>query len=253
MSLNAYEDEYDDDRRPLKRIILCVVGIALTAVLWFVIRPTLGGGGTTSASTFYEPAATTVVVEQELVATTTSTVSATTASEAPATTVTSEVEATTAIPAGRTDSGPDSGSDSGLPTTSSTASSIAPDETEAQVEQVASYPTLPDGSPTPVLAIFDTDQITLSGTVPSQAAADRLAQLAIANSKTPAPLVQFLAINPDVPANVGVRVLEMTSSRFPAGGADILPDHGRELDRIGAVMNALPNTMNGTAYTFSFG
>ena len=245
MSLNAYEDEYDDDRRPLKRIILCVVGIALTAVLWFVIRPTLGGGGTTSASTFYEPAATTVVVEQELVATTTSTVPATTASEAPATTVstvTSEVEATTAIPAGRTDSGPDSGSDSGLPTTSSTASSIAPDETEAQVEQVASYPTLPDGSPTPVLAIFDTDQITLSGTVPSQAAADRLAQLAIANSKTPAPLVQFLAINPDVPANVGVRVLEMTSSRFPAGGADILPDHGRELDRIGAVMNALPNT-----------
>ncbi len=104
------------------------------------------------------------------------------------------------------------------------------------------YPTLPDGSPVPVLAIFDTDTITLSGTVPSQAAADRLAQLAIANSKTPAALVQFLAINPDVPANVGVRVLEMTSSRFPDGSSDILPDHGRELDRIGAVMNALPNT-----------
>ena len=243
MSLNAYDDDYDDDRRPLKRIILCVVGIALTAVLWFVIRPSLGGGGTTSASTFYEPAATTVVAEQELAATTTSTVPPTTASEDPATTVTTEVEATTTIPAARPASGPDSG----LPTTSSTDSSIALDETaldetEAQVGQVASYPTLPDGSPTPVLAIFDTDQITLSGTVPSQAAADRLAQLAIANSKTPAPLVQFLAINPDVPANVGVRVLEMTSSRFPAGGADILPDHGRELDRIGAVMNALPNT-----------
>ncbi|HEX4980337.1 MAG TPA: OmpA family protein [Ilumatobacteraceae bacterium] len=243
MSLNAYDDDYDDDRRPLKRIILCVVGIALTAVLWFVIRPSLGSGGTTSASTFYEPAATTDVVEQELVPTTTSTVPPTTASEDPATTVTSEVEATTTTAAGRTDSGPDSG----LPTTSATDSSIAPGdtalgETEAQVEQVASYPTLPDGSPTPVLAIFDTDQITLSGTVPSQAAADRLAQLAIANSKTTAPLVQFLAINPDVPANVGVRVIEMTSSRFPAGGAEILPDHGRELDRIGAVMNALPNT-----------
>jgi OOP family OmpA-OmpF porin len=37
-------------------------------------------------------------------------------------------------------------------------------------------------------------------------------------------------------------VIEMNSSRFPAGSADILPDHGRELDRIGAVMNALPNT-----------
>ena len=113
---------------------------------------------------------------------------------------------------------------------------------EEQVEQVASYPTLPDGSPVPVLAIFDTDTITLSGTVPSQAAAERLAQLAIANSKTPAALVQFLAINPDVPTNVGVRVIEMNSSRFPAGSADVLPDHGQELDRIGAVMNALPNT-----------
>ena len=81
--------------------------------------------------------------------------------------------------------------------------------------QVASYPTLPDGSPVPVLAIFDTDTITLSGTVPSQAAADRLAQLAIANSKTPAALVQFLAINPDVPANVGVRVIEMTLEPIP--------------------------------------
>jgi outer membrane protein OmpA-like peptidoglycan-associated protein len=124
----------------------------------------------------------------------------------------------------------------------STDGSLPPVEEQAPVEQAASYPTLPDGSPTPVLAIFDTDTITLSGTVPSQAAADRLAQLAIANSKTPAALVQFLAINPDVPTNVGVRVLEMTSSRFPAGGSDILPDHGREIDRIGAVMEALPHT-----------
>ncbi len=82
----------------------------------------------------------------------------------------------------------------------------------------------------------------MSGTVPSQAAADRLAQLALANSKTPAALVQFLAINPDVPDTVGIRVLEMTSSRFPDGSADILADHGKELDRIGAVMEALPNT-----------
>ena len=34
----------------------------------------------------------------------------------------------------------------------------------------------------------------------------------------------------------------MTSSRFPDGSSEILPDHGRELDRIGAVMNALPHT-----------
>lgn len=233
MSLNAYEDDYDD-RRPLKRIILCTVAVVvLSALLWFVIRPSLGGGGTTNASTFFESTASSVVVEEELMSTTTSTVPPTTASVDPSTTVTSAVETTTTIPA--------------EPTGSTAADRIATDSTlpadepEEQVE-AASYPTLPDGSPTPVLAIFDTDTITLSGTVPSQAAADRLAQLAIANSKTPAALVQFLAINPDVPANVGVRVLEMTSSRFPAGSSDILPDHGLELDRIGTVMNALPNT-----------
>jgi outer membrane protein OmpA-like peptidoglycan-associated protein len=234
-----YDDDYDDDEfdneRPLKRIILGGAAVVvLSALLWFVIRPSLGGGGTTSASSF-ESAADTVVVDQA--ATSTITPVAPSSSTQPvdqattlpdATTSTAAAEATTTIadlPAAPTDSSP-------LP---------------GQPEQEngvggASYPTLPDGSPTPVLAIFDTDTITLSGTVPSQAAADRLAQLALANSKTPAALVEFIAINPDVPANVGVRVIEMNSSRFPAGSAEVLPDHGHELDRIGAVMNALPNT-----------
>jgi outer membrane protein OmpA-like peptidoglycan-associated protein len=229
MSLYEYEDDYDDGR-PLKRIILCGVAVVvLSALLWFVIRPSLGGGGTTDASMFDAPAST---VSDEPAATSTSAASPTTTVAADPTTTT--VEATTTLPAGPPDTAatPDNPTDS----------SLALDESQEQVENAASYPTLPDGSPVPVLAIFDTDTITLSGTVPSQAAAERLAQLAIANSKTPAALVQFLAINPDVPANVGVRVIEMNSSRFPAGSADVLPDHGRELDRIGAVMNALPNT-----------
>ena len=240
MSLYEYEDD-DEGRSPTRIILSTVAVVVLAALLWFLIRPSFGGGGTTSASMF-DPAPDTAVDEQ-LDATTTSGVSTTTSDVSTTepgepTTTTSTSPAKVAAKTTVASEAPESSLDEEVPTDSSLAAQDEP----GQAEQVASYPTLPDGSPVPVLAIFDTDTITLSGTVPSQAAADRLAQLAIANSKTPAALVQFLAINPDVPANVGVRVLEMTSSRFPDGSSDILPDHGRELDRIGAVMDALPNT-----------
>ena len=242
MSLYEYED--DDEGRSLTRIVLSTVAVVvLAALLWFLIRPSFGGGGTTSASVF-DPVPSTAADEQldatttSGVSTTTSDVSTTASGEPTTTTSAAKIAATTTVAS----EPPASAPDEETPTDSSLAADGAPAVETEQVVQAATYPTLPDGSPEPVLAIFDTDTITLSGTVPSQAAADRLAQLAIANSKTPAALVQFLAINPDVPANVGVRVLEMTSSRFPDGSSDILPDHGRELDRIGAVMNALPNT-----------
>jgi outer membrane protein OmpA-like peptidoglycan-associated protein len=251
MSLYAYEDDYDE-RRPTARIILCVGGAAvLAALLWFVIRPSLGGGGTTSAGNF--DSAATLVDDEHVDATSTSvtstttvaadtTTAATTATTNAATTAAARAQTTTADAAVTTTTIPTVAPPPTPSTDASTDSSLPPVEEQTPLEQAASYPTLPDGTPTPILAIFDTDTITLSGTVPSQAAADRLAQLAIANSKTPAALVQFLAIDPDVPTNVGVRVLEMTSSRFPAGSSDILSDHGREIDRIGAVMEALPNT-----------
>lgn len=92
-----------------------------------------------------------------------------------------------------------------------------------------------------MVVVFDVDTITLSGTVPSQAAADRLGALALANSKTPASLVKFLAIDPNVPENVGVRVIELNSARFPENSAVILPDHALEFDRVASVMEALPN------------
>lgn len=101
--------------------------------------------------------------------------------------------------------------------------------------------TLPDGSAAPVVAIFDVDTITLAGAVPSQAAADRLTALAVANSKTPAAVIDLLSIDPTVPEGVGIRVVELNSSRFPAGSAEVLPPHAAELDRMATVMNALPN------------
>ncbi len=76
-----------------------------------------------------------------------------------------------------------------------------------------------------------------------QAAKDRLQTLAIANAKPgQADTVNNnLTINPVVPMNIGVRVIELTSTRFPEGSAEVLPDHAAELDRIVNVMNALPN------------
>jgi outer membrane protein OmpA-like peptidoglycan-associated protein len=93
-----------------------------------------------------------------------------------------------------------------------------------------------------VVAIFDVDQITLTGAVPDQAAKERLQALALANAKPgQGNVANFLTINPDVPRNVGVRVVELTSARFPTGSAEVLPPQAAELDRVVSIMNALPN------------
>jgi outer membrane protein OmpA-like peptidoglycan-associated protein len=128
-------------------------------------------------------------------------------------------------------------------TAPSTTTTAPPTTTAAPaLPAPAPFDTLPDGSPVPVVAIFDVSQITLTGAVPSQADVDALAALALANSKTPATVVNQLTINPSVPRNVGVRVIELTSSRFPEGSAVVELAHAAELNRVATVMNALPNT-----------
>ena len=104
------------------------------------------------------------------------------------------------------------------------------------------YETLADGSPVPVLAIFDVNQITLTGAVPDQRAKARLQALALANAKPgQGNIANFLTINQDVPRNVGVRVVELTSARFPTGSAEVRPPHAVELDRVVSIMGALKN------------
>jgi outer membrane protein OmpA-like peptidoglycan-associated protein len=126
--------------------------------------------------------------------------------------------------------------------TTTTTTTIAATTTVAPTTTVPPFATLPDGSPEPVVAIFDVDEIELRGAVPTQADAERLTALALANSKTPATVVNNLTLNPAVPRNVGVRVIELTSVRFPEGSAEIGPEHAAELDRIASVMAALPHT-----------
>ena len=179
----------------------------------------------------------------------TSSTTAPAASSEPATTepppvssTTSSVASTTTRPTTTTTEVTRKTTSSTAPTTTTRVSRPTTTSTQLTTPAVAvSYSTLPDGSPQPVVAIFDVDTITLSGTVPSQAAADRLGALALANSKTPASLVKFLDIDPNVPKSVGVRVIELTSFRFPEASAVILPDHALEFDRVATVMEALPN------------
>ena len=49
-----------------------------------------------------------------------------------------------------------------------------------------------------------------------------------------------LTLNPAVPRNVGVRVLELTSAQFPMASPRFQPTHAAELDRVVTIMNALP-------------
>jgi outer membrane protein OmpA-like peptidoglycan-associated protein len=103
------------------------------------------------------------------------------------------------------------------------------------------YPTSADGTPLPLIVTYDTDTITVTGYVPSQAAKDRVGLLATANSKTEARLENNLVVNEDVPIGVGIRVIELDSARFPEGSADLLPAHAAEFERVASVMHALPN------------
>jgi outer membrane protein OmpA-like peptidoglycan-associated protein len=101
---------------------------------------------------------------------------------------------------------------------------------------------MPDGNPTPVVAIFDRDRITLVGAVPSEDAARKLTELAVASSQFPGlPVDNRLTVNPSVPVGVGLRVLELNSVRFAEGSAEITADHAAQLDRLAAVMNTTPN------------
>ena len=124
---------------------------------------------------------------------------------------------------------------------STTTTQVLGASTTSPQTQEPTYPTLPDGTPAPVVAVFDLSTITLTGMVPSQAAADRLSALALANSQTPATVVSYLTVNPSVPISIGVRVIELNSVRFPTASAVVMPEHAKELDRVANVMRALPN------------
>jgi outer membrane protein OmpA-like peptidoglycan-associated protein len=245
----VYYDDYDDDNSRRWKVIAGVVAVlAVGAVLFWQVR----SGSSNDDAASGEPVATAAT---DSVADVDGTGSA---SGRPTTTDAAPVggNTSTSQPANAELSGarPTTTARSSTATTttvgSTTTSNPIPDVTttiDPTVSTVAAnpalgYPTNPDGTPLPVVVIFDTDTITISGQVPSQAAQDRLGALAIANSQFPdAALVDNMVINPAVPISVGVRVIELNSARFPEGTAEILPAHALELDRVVNIMKALPN------------
>lgn len=105
------------------------------------------------------------------------------------------------------------------------------------------YPAASDGSPLPIVATYDVGSITLAGHVPSEAARERLIALARANSQdgTDIEVRDRMITNERVPIDVGVRVIESNSPRFGEGAAEITVEHAAQLDRVGAIMHALPH------------
>jgi outer membrane protein OmpA-like peptidoglycan-associated protein len=129
----------------------------------------------------------------------------------------------------------------GASSTSVSTSASTPVRGATTSTTVAPPVVLPDGSPVPVLVVFNGDTITLAGAVPTQAAADRLRALAIANSKSAAQVIDNLVVDARVPASVGVRVIEMNAIRFAEGSTVVTPEYAPELARVVNLMRALPS------------
>ena len=129
--------------------------------------------------------------------------------------------------------------------TTAPSTTTAPTTTEAPATTTVpapGYPTLPDGSPEPIVAIFDGPVVRVTGWVPSAEKATQLEGLALANSTDPNAVVDSqLQIDPLVPLNIGTRVIEMNSPRFAAGSSDVTLEHAVQLDRVASVLGLLPN------------
>lgn len=222
--VGQYYDDIDDGRRWPRVVMVSAAAVLIAgAGVWVVTNDNAGGPGARSLARPTGAA--------------TSVPAPTTAGSAPEA---ARAEPATVAPVGAATTVP--GPAAGL------GPSAAPTTGDAPAVQVAAgpvagpgYPTSADGSPLPVIVTYDTDVITITGFVPSEAAKERLGTLAVANSKTDARLQNQLVVNPSVPLGVGVRVIELDSVRFPAGSSEILPAHATELERVAAVMAVLPN------------
>ena len=106
-------------------------------------------------------------------------------------------------------------------------------------------PTNPDGTPACVTAIYDVDQHHAERRrCPTPTSKAKL-EYARPGQRQARPgrrrSINNLTINPAVPRDVGVRVVELTSERFPDGSATVSLEQAAELNRVVNVMNLLPN------------
>lgn len=225
-----YDDESEGGSSLGRKIALAVGVVAVAALGWFVVTNLTGkedkGQASDGTAVTTEAPATSAGSERPAPPTTEPEGAA--AGSNPSSTAVSE--ATAAPESTTTTTTP--------PTTPPTTAAPAP-------APAATYAQNPDGTPAWVVVIFDEASITISGAVPDQAAKDRLVTLATTYAK-PGQAATIntdnLTLNPAVPRGVGVRIVELTSARFPDNSAAMDPAHAAEIDRVAAAMNALPNT-----------
>ncbi len=223
-------DEYDDGEgggSSLGRKIALGVGVvAIAALGWFTFNWLTGdgGGGTASGGDQVSEGDSTSVTTAAPGAAVEASATTTPATEAPAgTDAATTVQSTAEVP----------GTAAPAPAPSAPAPTAAPG---------APYATMPDGTPAPVVVIYDETSTRLTGALPDEATKQRLEDLAKANAKPGQENVDNqVTINPAVPNSVGVRVVELTSERFPDGSAEIQPLQAADIDRVVNVMNLLPN------------
>ena len=211
--------EFDDDEeggRSLGRTLgIGAAVIALALMAWFVVKPRLtddnDGGEAVGSSQSTAPAAdaateaTSASSDGTVVAGVNGSTTTVTGAAASATSTTGARANSTTTTSGSTT------------TAASTTTTTDPPTTTVPAPPYA----LPDGSPAPVIATYNTNSISLTGAVPDQAAKDRLQALAVANAKPgQADLVDNqLVLNPAVPRNVGVRVVELRRRGSPTAAS----------------------------------
>ena len=174
--------EYDEDgegggRSTGQKVGLAIGVIAIAALGWFVVKPQLLGGDddpntvTPAAASSSTEVATSDNAGLAAADDATTTGATETSRKSTTTTTTTAADAATASTAATTTTAAAEPATTAAPTT-------PPAEAGPPL-----YDMLPDGSPAPVIALFDVAQVTLTGAVPDQAAKDRLQALAIANAK----------------------------------------------------------------------
>jgi outer membrane protein OmpA-like peptidoglycan-associated protein len=100
--------------------------------------------------------------------------------------------------------------------------------------------TLPDGRPVVAEIRFAADQITLTGAVPTDQDVVRLEAFAAGYTLVDAPMVDDLTVDPDAPADGGVRVVELNAANFVEDSSALSPEQAEQLVRVVTAMGDDP-------------
>ena len=100
--------------------------------------------------------------------------------------------------------------------------------------------TLPDGRPVVAEIRLAADQTTLTGAVPTGEDKARLEAFAADYALADAPVVDELTVDPNTPADGGVRCVELDAANFVDDSSDLSSDQTQQLGRLVTAMTNDP-------------